>query len=86
MYKLGYQNNNCIGCPKGGMGYWNKIRCDFPETFERMSILEQSLGHSVLRSEGQPVYLRDLDPQRGNHADEPAFECSLLCAIAEIDM
>jgi hypothetical protein len=30
MYKLGYRNNNCIGCVKGGMGYWNKIRRDFP--------------------------------------------------------
>ena len=29
MYDLGYQNNNCIGCVKGGMGYWNKIRIDF---------------------------------------------------------
>ena len=24
MYDLGYNNNNCIGCVKGGMGYWNK--------------------------------------------------------------
>jgi hypothetical protein len=30
MYQLGYNNNNCIGCVKGGMGYWNKIRIDFP--------------------------------------------------------
>jgi len=86
MYKLGYQNNNCIGCPKGGMGYWNKIRRDFPDTFDRMAELEQSLGASVLRSEGVPVYLKDLDPSRGNHADEPSFECSLLCAIAEGEM
>lgn len=35
MYDLGYPNNNCIGCPKGAMGYWNKIRADFPEVFER---------------------------------------------------
>lgn len=21
MYSMGYNNNNCIGCPKGGMGY-----------------------------------------------------------------
>lgn len=33
MYDLGYSNNNCIGCVKGGMGYWNKIRVDFPEVF-----------------------------------------------------
>jgi hypothetical protein len=31
MYKLGYNNNNCIGCVKGGAGYWNKIRVDFPK-------------------------------------------------------
>lgn len=34
MYDLGYPNNNCIGCVKGGMGYWNKIREDFPDVFE----------------------------------------------------
>jgi 3'-phosphoadenosine 5'-phosphosulfate sulfotransferase (PAPS reductase)/FAD synthetase len=83
MYALGYLNNNCIGCPKGGMGYWNKIRRDFPETFDRMAVLERDIGASVLRSNGESVFLDELDPKRGNHADEPAFECSLLCAIAE---
>lgn len=34
MYDLGYPNNNCIGCIKGGMWYWNKIRKDFPEVFK----------------------------------------------------
>lgn len=35
MYDLGYANNNCIGCVKGGIGYWNKIRIDFPEESDR---------------------------------------------------
>ena len=35
MYDLGYPNNNCIGCCKGGMGYWNRIRKDFPEVFQK---------------------------------------------------
>jgi hypothetical protein len=83
MYRLGYLNNNCIGCPKGGMGYWNKIRRDFPETFERMAALEREIGASVLRSNGQQLFLDELDPTRGNHANEPSFECSLLCTIAE---
>ncbi len=83
MYRLGYQNNNCIGCPKGGMGYWNKIRRDFPETFVRMAKLERELGATVLRDEGQPLFLDELNPKRGNHADEPSFECSLFCQIAE---
>lgn len=83
MYKLGYQNNNCIGCPKGGMGYWNKIRVDFPEVFNRMALLERKLDNTVLRSNGKPLFLDDLDPKRGHHAKEPSFECSLLCAVAE---
>jgi hypothetical protein len=85
MYTLGYQNNNCIGCPKGGMGYWNKIRVDFPETFDRMAKLERDIGNSVLRSENQSVFLDELDPSRGNHSSEPSFECSLLCAVAETE-
>lgn len=86
MYRLGYQNNNCIGCVKGGMGYWNKIRRDFPDTFDRMAKLERSLGHTVLRDNGEPLYLDELDPNRGNHADEPDMDCSLLCAMAEADL
>jgi 3'-phosphoadenosine 5'-phosphosulfate sulfotransferase (PAPS reductase)/FAD synthetase len=83
MYKLGYRNNNCIGCVKGGMGYWNKIRVDFPETFERMAQLERTLDRSVIRSGGEPVFLDKLDPKRGNHQTELSIECSLLCQLAE---
>lgn len=86
MYLLGYQNNNCIGCPKGGMGYWNKIRRDFPAVFARMSALEAELGATVLRDNGEPLPLAELAPSRGNHSDEPNFECSLLCHLAEMDM
>jgi 3'-phosphoadenosine 5'-phosphosulfate sulfotransferase (PAPS reductase)/FAD synthetase len=86
MYLLGYRNNNCIGCPKGGLGYWNKIRRDFPDIFNRMGALERTLGHTCSRDDNGPVYLDELDPTRGNHADEPSFECSLLCAIAEQDI
>ena len=83
MYALGYQNNNCIGCPKGGMGYWNKIRKDFPEVFTRMSAVERDLDVSILKDEKGRIFLDELDPSRGNHQDEPNFECSLLCTIAE---
>lgn len=86
MYRLGYTNNNCIGCVKGGMGYWNKIRRDFPETFDRMANLERRLGHTVLRDDGEPLFLDHLDPERGNHADEPDMDCSLLCQMAEDEL
>lgn len=92
MYLLGYQNNNCIGCVKGGMGYWNKIRRDFPETFERMARLKRTLGNTVLRekpkgsTQSQSLYLDELDPSRGNHADEPSFECGISCELVETEV
>ncbi len=85
MYRLGYRNNNCIGCVKGGIGYWNKIRRDFPEVFARMATLERRLGRTVLPV-ARGAFLDELDPSRGNHADEPDFECSLLCYMAEQDV
>lgn len=65
MYTLGYANANCVGCVKGGMGYWNRIRKDFPETFDRMSQLESEIGHTILRhrsgpDKGKPLPLADL--------------------------
>jgi 3'-phosphoadenosine 5'-phosphosulfate sulfotransferase (PAPS reductase)/FAD synthetase len=83
MYRLGYRNANCIGCPHGGFGYWNKIRRDFPETFDRMAAVERELGRTCNRDKSGPVFLDELDPNRGNHADEPSFECSLLCVATE---
>lgn len=79
MYKLGYVNNNCIGCVKGGAGYWNKIRLDFPEVFDRMSKLERDIKHAVVRVKNVPVFLDELDPTIGNLvADTPS--CSLMCS------
>lgn len=79
MYDLGYSNNNCIGCVKGGMGYWNKIRVDFPGVFEKRARLEREIGASCIRG----VYLDELDPNRGN-TNEVIPECSLLCETAMI--
>lgn len=86
MYRLGYRNNNCVGCVKGGMGYWNKIRRDFPDTFLRMALLERDIGATVLRDNGESLWLDELDPNRGNADDEPHFECSLLCSLAESEI
>jgi hypothetical protein len=83
MYRLGFHNANCVGCVKGGMGYWNKIRVHFPETFARMARLEREIGHAIQKDENGPVWLDELDPGRGDYPNEPAADCSLLCAIAE---
>lgn len=75
MYQLGYKNNNCIGCVKGGMGYWNKIRVDFPEAFERMSAQERKMGATILNG----TYLDELDPDKGRYQGEKHLECGLFC-------
>lgn len=74
MYDLGYPNNNCIGCVKGGMGYWNKIRDDFPEVFKRRARQEREIGHSCIRG----IFLDELEPDRGR-IDEVFPECSFMC-------
>jgi hypothetical protein len=50
MYKLGYNNNNCIGCLKAGSpSYWNKIRKDFPEVFKVRANQEKLLNVSLCK-------------------------------------
>ena len=75
MYRLGYHNANCVGCVKGGAGYWNRIRRDFPEVFERMARLEEQIGASCIK--GRP--LRDLMPWEGRHQPIELPECGLFC-------
>lgn len=85
MYRLGFNNANCIGCPHGGMGYWNKIRVRFPDVFDRMADLERDIGHACNKDDDGPVWLDQLDSDRGDDS-EPTSECSLLCVLAETEM
>ena len=81
MYDLGYNNNNCIGCVKGGAGYWNKIRVDFPEVFAQRAKMEREIGHSILKD----CFLDELPPDKGRMSDEVMDECSILCQLAIMD-
>ena len=53
MYQLGFHNNNCFqtGCVQGGIGYWQKMKKEFPEKFETMASLE----HTLTDDKGEPV-------------------------------
>ena len=81
MYHLGYSNNNCIGCVKGGMGYWNKIRKDFPEHFAKMAKLERFIGHAVNKDDDGPVYLDELAPTRGRFKVDMPADCGFTCEV-----
>ncbi|MDT6960152.1 hypothetical protein QTN24_01460 [Cupriavidus sp. SZY C1] len=89
MYRLGYENANCIGCVKGGEGYWRAIRVDFPEYFEATCLLQDEIGEGswFLRHRSGPLKdqrfpLRDLrvGPVVRN---ERLPSCSFFCEIAE---
>jgi len=77
LYDLGYHNNNCVGCVKGGMGYWNKIRVDFPDVFKARAETERYLGGSFIKD----IYLDELDPEAGRHAGPIVGDCGILCEV-----
>lgn len=91
MYRLGYKNNNCIGCVKGQAGYWNKIRRDFPDRFAEMAKIERELGRTICKREWteggvrkrERIYLDQLPSTLGKYDAEPDIECGVLCATAE---
>ena len=93
MYRMGYDNANCIGCVKGGIGYWRAIREDFPERFEEVAQAEDHcfslhgqealiLRHRSGPLAGQRFRLREL-PAGEIHRSGDVPECGVMCAIAE---
>jgi hypothetical protein len=81
MYRLGYGHNNCIGCVKGGKGYWNKIRRDFPEVFASRAAVQRLIGPGAcFRSGGDGFMLDELDPNDGLDVAEPPIECGVFCS------
>lgn len=86
MYRLGYRNANCVGCPKGGQAYWQAIRRDFPVRFAKIMAIQEEIGPGAyflqFRSgprKGERMSLRDLPPGVGNMATEISFSCSFFC-------
>lgn len=82
MYRLGYTNNNCIGCVKGGKGYWNKIRQDFPESFDKMAKTERKAGYSCING----TFLDELHPAAGRNKKIVMPNCGLLCELEFADI
>jgi hypothetical protein len=89
MYLQGYENANCIGCVKGGQGYFRAIREDYPAEFERLAQVESEIGPGayilVHRSgplKGQRFPLREL-PAGKAMRNEALPACGLFCETAE---
>lgn len=82
MYKLGFRNNNCIGCLKAeSPTYWNHVRKHFPEVFEKRAKQERMVGYALCRYKGQSIFLDELDPYLGRGYKMPDFSCGAICEV-----
>jgi hypothetical protein len=84
MYEMGYVNNNCIGCVKGGQAYWNKIRIDFPDVFKSRSEMERKIGATCLKNKDGRIYLDELDPAAGRGDSPIVGDCGIFCELMEL--
>ena len=89
MYEQGYENANCIGCVKGGEGYFRGIREDYPDEFKELADTEASIGPGayILRYRSGPMKdqrfpLHDL-PSGSIVRNESLPSCSFFCELAE---
>ena len=67
------------------MGYWNKIRIDFPVQFQRMALLEREIGHAINKDKDGPVYLDKLDPKRGSFKNDLPGDCGFTCESKKLN-
>jgi 3'-phosphoadenosine 5'-phosphosulfate sulfotransferase (PAPS reductase)/FAD synthetase len=92
MYKLGYKNNNCMGCVKASSpAYWKKIQIDFPKRFEIMRAFEIMTGASICKTtiDGVKDVRIKLDqlPEHINPLDDTVdIQCGIFCMMAEQDI
>lgn len=85
MYRMGYRNHNCICCVKGGAGYQNKCRRDFPEEFAEMARFSRAMGVKLVKVDGVRMFLDELPPDAGRYQDEPDFDCGPQCVLPSSD-
>ena len=89
MYKLGFRNNNCIGCVKArdSVDYWKRVRKHFPADFERVAALEKELGYAINRvtRNGVKIHVPLYELPAGDPTGpDPKISCGLFC-VSEAD-
>ena len=85
LYALGFQNNNCLPCPKAtSPAYWALVRKEFPDKFERMARLSRELGVRLARINDERVFI-DKIPADWPTTNPITPSCDFLCVLAEMD-
>lgn len=75
MYDRGFPNNNCKVCVRGGEGYMNLCRKEFPAEFAARAAMERRIGGTCING----VYLDELDPEAGRDCKIIVPECGAMC-------
>lgn len=81
IYKLGYENANCIGCVKANSPtYWNHVRKTHPEVFAVRAEQSRRLGARLVRWKGQRWFLDELpENAKGASLKSISFDCGIFC-------
>lgn len=81
MYKLGFKNNNCIGCVKStSPDYWNRTRQHFPDVFDRRVRQSRNLGVRLVQIyQKKRIFLDDLPIGYVGGKPEEDIDCGVIC-------
>lgn len=83
MYRLGFENNNCIGCVKATSShYWNLTRKHFPERFRQRAEQSRRLGAKLVRYKGERIYLDEL-PEEADEKLNEDLSCGPQCGAPQ---
>lgn len=86
MYKLGFKNNNCLGCVKAtSPSYWNSIREHFPEVFQSRAEQSRKIGARLTRVKGTRIFLDELEASCPEVIDED-LSCGPQCRGVSDDL
>lgn len=86
MYRLGFQNNNCIPCVKAtSPNYWSNVRQHFPAEFERMANLARELDVRLTRIGDERRFIDEI-PENHPVTEAIAPSCDFLCHLAEMGL
>lgn len=81
VYSWGYPNANCIGCVKASSAtYWNHVRTQNPDVFDKRSEMSRRLGVKLAYHKGKRVFLDELpEDARGRPMKSMDVECGIFC-------
>jgi hypothetical protein len=79
IYSMEFPNANCIGCVKSqSPTYWNLVRREFPDIFEKRAEQSRRIGCTLVKRKGKRIFLDQLKPtDKGGKIK--SWECGIFC-------